>query len=233
MRLGCGERLRQSDAIRGAGRPERLSRDLGRDASLAGQAGADLVWAPEVEDMYPPAFQTWVEVESLTQPLEGRFRPGHFRGVATVVAKLFNAIQPQRAYFGQKDAQQVTVIRRMTRDLDFPIEVVQCPTVREADGLALSSRNVYLRPEERRAAPVLFQALSAAAKAFEAGEREAGVLRSVMQQTLDREPLVRPQYVSVADPESLDELSGQVTRALMSLAVHVGTTRLIDNLMVG
>jgi pantoate--beta-alanine ligase len=208
-------------------------RDLGRDASLAEQAGADLVWAPGVEDMYPPAFQTWVEVESLTQPLEGRYRPGHFRGVATVVAKLFNAIQPQRAYFGQKDAQQVAVIRRMTRDLDFPIEVVTCPTVREADGLALSSRNVYLHPEERRAAPVLFQALSAAAKAFEAGEREADVLRSVMQQTLDREPLVRPQYVSVADPESLNELSGPVTRALMSLAVHVGTTRLIDNLVVG
>jgi len=208
-------------------------RDLGRDASLAEQAGADLVWAPGVEDMYPPAFQTWVEVESLTQPLEGRYRPGHFRGVATVVAKLFNAIQPQRAYFGQKDAQQVAVIRRMTRDLDFPIEVVVCPTVREADGLALSSRNVYLHPEERRAAPVLFQALSAAASAFEAGEREADLLRSVMQQTLDREPLVRPQYVAVADPESLSELSGPITRALMSLAVHVGTTRLIDNLTVG
>jgi pantoate--beta-alanine ligase len=208
-------------------------RDLGRDASLAEQAGADLVWAPGVEDMYPLGFQTWVQVEALTAVLEGVHRPGHFKGVATVVAKLLNTVQPQRAYFGQKDAQQVAVIRRMTRDLDFPTEIVVCPTVREADGLALSSRNGYLSPDERRAAPVLFRALSAAASAFEAGEREADVLRSVMQRVLEREPLARPQYVSVADPESLNELGGPVTRALMSLAVHVGTTRLIDNLMVG
>jgi pantoate--beta-alanine ligase len=208
-------------------------RDLARDAALAERAGADVVWAPQVEDVYPPGFQTRVQVESLTQPLEGYHRPGHFQGVATIVAKLFNVVQPQRAYFGQKDAQQAMVVRRMAQDLNFPLEVVVCPTVREPDGLALSSRNAYLNPNERRAAPVLFRALSAAAEAFEAGEREADRLRQRMERTLAAEPLARPQYVSVADPETLLELSGSVGRALLSMAVHIGATRLIDNLLVG
>ncbi len=208
-------------------------RDLARDAALAERAGADVVWAPQVEDVYPPGFQTRVQVESLTQPLEGLHRPGHFQGVATIVAKLFNVVQPQRTYFGQKDAQQAMVVRRMVQDLNFPLEIVVCPTVREADGLALSSRNAYLNPNERRAAPVLFRALSAAAEAFEAGEREADRLRQRMERTLAGEPLARPQYVSVADPETLAELSGPVERALLSMAVHIGATRLIDNLLVG
>lgn len=208
-------------------------RDLARDASLAERAGADVVWAPQVEDVYPPGFQTRVQVESLTQPLEGLHRPGHFQGVATIVAKLLNVVQPQRTYFGQKDAQQAMVVRRMVQDLNFPLEIVVCPTVREADGLALSSRNAYLNPNERRAAPVLFRALSAAAEAFEAGEREADRLRQRMERTLAGEPLARPQYVSVADPETLAELSGPVERALLLMAVHIGATRLIDNLLVG
>jgi pantoate--beta-alanine ligase len=208
-------------------------RDLARDAALAERAGADVVWAPQVEDVYPPGFQTRVQVESLTQPLEGLHRPGHFQGVATIVAKLLNVVQPQRTYFGQKDAQQAMVVRRMVQDLNFPLEIVVCPTVREADGLALSSRNAYLNPNERRAAPVLFRALSAAAEAFEAGEREADRLRQRMERTLAGEPLARPQYVSVADPETLAELSGPVERALLSMAVHIGATRLIDNLLVG
>ena len=141
-------------------------RNLESDLTLLEEAGADLVWTPTPEIMYPPGFQTWVEVEGLTQPLEGAVRPGHFRGVTTVVAKLFNAVQPQKAYFGQKDAQQAAVLRRMTRDLDFPIEIVICPTVREKDGLAMSSRNSYLSPEERQAATVLFRALSAAQAAY-------------------------------------------------------------------
>lgn len=208
-------------------------RDLARDAALAERAGADVVWAPQVEDVYPPGFQTRVQVESLTQPLEGLHRPGHFQGVATIVAKLLNVVQPQWTYFGQKDAQQAMVVRRMVQDLNFPLEIVVCPTVREADGLALSSRNAYLNPNERRAAPVLFRALSAAAEAFEAGEREADRLRQRMERTLAGEPLARPQYVSVADPETLAELSGPVERALLSMAVHIGATRLIDNLLVG
>jgi len=208
-------------------------RDLARDVTLAERAGADVVWAPRTEEVYPPEFQTRVQVESLTQPLEGSHRPGHFQGVATIVAKLFNAVQPQRAYFGQKDAQQAMVVRRMAQDLNFPLEIVVCPTVREADGLALSSRNAYLNPTERRAAPVLFRALSAAAEAFAAGEREADMLRERMERTLAGEPLARPQYVSVADPETLVELSGSVGRALLSMAVHIGATRLIDNLLVG
>ena len=208
-------------------------RHLARDRALAERAGADVVWTPEADDMYPPGFQTWVQVESLAQPLEGLHRPGHFQGVATIVAKLFNAVQPQRAYFGQKDAQQAVVVRRMAQDLNFPLEIVVCPTVREADGLAMSSRNAYLEPDERRAAPVLYHALSEAAEAFRAGEREADGLRKWMERTLAGEPLARPQYVSVADPETLAELSGPVERALLSMAVHIGTTRLIDNLLVG
>ena len=155
-------------------------RDLPRDLALLEAAGVDLVWTPTVEVMYPTGFQTWVQVEALTRRLEGEVRPGHFRGVTTVVAKLFNAVGPDKAYFGQKDAQQAAVIRRMTKDLDFPIEIVVCPTLREADGLAMSSRNAYLNPAERQAATVLFRALSAAKSAYDSGERIAEKLRALV-----------------------------------------------------
>src|SRR5687768_1692185 len=155
-------------------------RDLQHDLELLQSTGVDLVWTPTPEVMYPPGFQTWVEVEGLTLPLEGAVRPGHFRGVTTVVAKLFNAVGAEKAYFGQKDAQQAAVIRRMALDLNFPVEVTICPTVREADGLAMSSRNSYLTPEERKAATVLYRALSAAKTAHEKGERNADALRKIV-----------------------------------------------------
>jgi pantoate--beta-alanine ligase len=207
-------------------------RDLRRDLALLQEAGVTLVWAPPPEEVYPPGFQTWVTVEQVTRPLEGERRPGHFRGVATVVAKLFNSVQPQKAFFGQKDAQQAVVIRRMARDLDFPVEIVVCPIVREPDGLAMSSRNVYLNPAEREAARVLYRALQAARQAFETGERDAGALRRVMAETINREPLASLQYVSCADADSLVELHGPVRSALLSMAVFVGKTRLIDNLIL-
>jgi pantoate--beta-alanine ligase len=193
----------------------------------------DLVWAPTPETMYPAGFQTWITVEKVTQPLEGRMRPGHFRGVATIVAKLFNGVQPHRAYFGQKDAQQTVVIRQMTRDLDFPVEIVVCPTVREADGLAMSSRNAYLSSEERQAATVLYRSLDAAQVGFASGERDAERLRSIVTETVASEPLARLQYVSCADADTLEELDRVANRALLSMAVFVGETRLIDNLILG
>lgn len=208
-------------------------RDLDRDLELLEEEGADLVWVPEVEALYPERFQTWVEVAEVTQPLEGAQRPGHFRGVTTVVAKLFNAVQPDLAYFGQKDAQQVVVLRRMIVDLNFPLRIVVCPTVREPDGLAMSSRNTYLDPAQRQAATVLYRALSAAREAFEAGVREAEALREAMGEVLAAEPLANPEYVSVADPATLTELDGEVEAALFSMAVHVGPARLIDNMLVG
>lgn len=212
---------------------DRYPRDLPRDLRLLEAEGVDLVWTPTPEVMYPAGYQTWVTVEELTQPLEGARRPGHFRGVTTVVAKLFNAVQPQWAFFGQKDAQQARVIQQMTRDLNLPIGIVVCPIVREPDGLAMSSRNTYLNPEERRAATVLYRALTAARNAFEQGERDAEALRRVMREVITAEPLARLQYVSVADPETLAECEGPVQRALLSMAVFVGDTRLIDNMLVG
>jgi pantoate--beta-alanine ligase len=208
-------------------------RDLARDLALLEPMGVDLVWTPTPEEVYPSGFQTWVNVEQVTAPLEGKHRPGHFRGVATVVAKLFNAFTPQRAYFGQKDAQQVVVIRRMVRDLNFPVEVVTGPIVREPDGLAMSSRNVYLSPPERQAATVLHRALTAAGAAYAAGETDGDALRAILSSTLAGEPLAREEYVSVADPETLDELDLITSQgALLSLAVRVGKTRLIDNLVL-
>jgi pantoate--beta-alanine ligase len=205
-------------------------RDLERDLSMLEALRVDLVFAPSAEDMYPPGYQTSVNVEQVTRPLEGAARPGHFRGVATVVAKLFNIFQPGRAYFGQKDAQQVVVIQQMVRDLDFPIDVVVCPTVREEDGLAMSSRNVRLSPAERQAATVLNRALSVAAAAAVSGQRSAERLRQIMRTVLASEPLAELEYVSVADRRTLDELEhvGQ-EGALLSLAVRFGDTRLIDN----
>lgn len=212
---------------------EKYPRDLERDIRLLDEVGAHLLWAPTPEVMYPPGYQTWVEVQDLTRRLEGAVRPGHFRGVTTVVAKLFNAVQPQKAYFGQKDAQQAAVIRRMTHDLNFPIEIVVCPTVREADGLAMSSRNTYLNPQERQAATVLYRALNAARNAYEAGERNAAALRRIMSETIRSEPLAQEQYVSCADFETLEELERVDGKALLSMAVFVGKTRLIDNLVLG
>lgn len=207
-------------------------RDLPRDLALLDAAGADLVWAPPVDEVYPPGFQTYVTVEEVTRVLEGAARPTHFRGVATVVAKLFNVFQPDRAYFGQKDAQQAVVIQQMARDLAYPLEVVICPIVREADGLALSSRNIYLAPEQRAAAPVLYRALCAARDAWQAGEYDGERLRQVMRAVLAAEPLARPDYVSAADPVTLAELGDAAGGVLLSMAVRVGRARLIDNLLL-
>ena len=207
-------------------------RDMERDFRLI-EPYTDVVWTPSAEMMYPQGYQTWVEVEALTSPLEGAMIPGHFRGVTTVVAKLFNGIQPHKAYFGQKDAQQVAVIRRMTLDLNFPIEIVVCPTAREADGLAMSSRNVYLDVEQRKAATVLFRSLSAAKDLFEGGERNTETIRSKMKEVLASEPLAEVQYVSCADYDSVEELSEIKEKALLSMAVFFGKTRLIDNFVLG
>jgi pantoate--beta-alanine ligase len=208
-------------------------RDLQRDLDLLRAEGVDLVWTPSDKVMYPPGYQTWVLVEDVTKLLEGARRPGHFRGVATVVAKLFNAVQPQKAYFGQKDAQQAVVIRTMARDLDFPITIEICPIVREPDGLAMSSRNVYLSLEERRAALALSRGLFNARKRFESGERDATHLREAVLETLGAEPLANVQYVSCVQPDTLQELEGRIDRALISLAVYIGKTRLIDNVLIG
>jgi pantoate--beta-alanine ligase len=207
-------------------------RDLKRDLELLRSAGVDLVWTPSDEVMYPAGYQTWVIVDDVTQHLEGTIRSGHFRGVATVVSKLFNAVQPQNAYFGQKDAQQAVVIRRMSRDLNFPIEIVVCPTVRESDGLAMSSRNVYLDPGERKAAAVLSRALFKAKESFDGGEQDASHLRQIVLGVLATEPMVNVQYVSCAHPDTLEELEGRVEHALLSLAITIGKTRLIDNVIV-
>jgi pantoate--beta-alanine ligase len=206
-------------------------RDLERDLALLQSLNVDLVWAPPPEVVYPPGFQTWITVEEISKGLEGGRRPGHFRGVATVVAKLFNVFAPDKAFFGQKDAQQVAVIRRLVEDMNFPVDIVVCPTVREADGLALSSRNVYLSPEERRAAPVLFRALDAARAAYDAGERDASRLRSLMRKILETEPLAEVDYMSAADPVTLTEAARIERGILLSLAVRIGRTRLIDNIV--
>ncbi len=208
-------------------------RDLERDLGLLRAAGVDLVWAPPVDEVYPPGYQTYVTVEEVAKPLEGAARPGHFRGVATVVAKLFNVFQPDRAYFGQKDAQQVVVIQQMVRDLNFPLEVVVCPTVREADGLAMSSRNVYLTPEQRLAAPVLYRALCAARDAWLAGEHDGERLRQIMRSVLEGESLAQTEYVSAADPQTLAELGDASRGVLLSMAVRIGRARLIDNMHLG
>jgi pantoate--beta-alanine ligase len=208
-------------------------RDLDRDLSLLEPLRVDLAWMPTAESMYPPGYQTWVEVEGITRPLEGSMRPGHFRGVTTVVAKLFNAVQPDKAYFGQKDAQQAAVTRQMTRDLNFPLEIVVCPIVREPDGLAMSSRNVYLNPEQRKAATVLSRSLHAAKEAYEDGERDAEKLRRKMKEVLASEPLAQVQYVSCADYDTLEELEMMTGKALLSMAVFMGKTRLIDNIVLG
>jgi pantoate--beta-alanine ligase len=213
---------------------QRYPRDPERDLRLLEQEGADIVFMPSVEEMYPPGFDAWVEVgEALTGRLEGAARSGHFRGVTTVVAKLFNVVQAQRAYFGQKDGQQLAVIRKMVADLNMAVEIVGLPTVREPDGLAMSSRNVYLSPEERRAATVLWRSLGRARELVDGGERRAEVIRGEMRAVLASELLARVEYVSVADAETLAELETIEGPAMASLAVRIGATRLIDNVTVG
>jgi pantoate--beta-alanine ligase len=204
-------------------------RDLNRDLELLQEEGVDIVFVPSDGEMYPPAFSSWVDVENVTERLEGASRPGHFRGVATVVAKLFNIVQPTKAYFGQKDAQQAVVIKRMVADLNMGIEIVVVPTVRESDGLAMSSRNIYLSPGERQAATILFKALTLARQLWQGGEKDAGKIRRQMTSLIQKEPLAQIDYVSIADAETLEELNLIDRPALASLAVRIGKTRLIDN----
>ena len=204
-------------------------RNEARDLAICEAEGVDLVFAPAVEEVYPPGFDTTVSVGAIAEPLEGAARPGHFDGVATVVAILFGLVGAEHAYFGQKDAQQVMVIRQMARDLAIPTSVIACPTIREADGLAMSSRNVHLSPPERAAAPVLRRALLAARDRWAAGERDAEVLRATIRDTIATEPLAIIDYVSCADGTTLAELDRVDGTALLSLAVRFGTTRLIDN----
>lgn len=211
----------------------RYPRDERADLSLLAAAGTDLVFVPPVEEMYPDGFATTVDVGSIAEPLEGAARPGHFRGVATVVALLFGLIGPQRAYFGQKDAQQCLVVRRLVEDLALPVVIVVCPTVREPDGLAMSSRNRYLSPAERGAAPALYRALREGERRVMAGERDAERVRAAIRDVLADEPLISADYVSVADGRTLAELDrlppGEV---LLSLAARLGQTRLIDNIPI-
>ena len=211
----------------------RYPRDLPRDLELLQAAGVELVFVPSAAEMYPPDFSSYVEVQNVTAPLEGARRPNHFRGVATVVCKLFNITRPEKAYFGQKDAQQTVVIRQMVRDLNLPVKVVVVPTVREPDGLALSSRNVYLNAAQRAAAPVLSRALEYAATLYAQGEDDAAALRAGMQQIIAQQPLAEVEYISAADPRTLAEIDGSIRAgALLSLAVRFGSTRLIDNIML-
>jgi len=205
-------------------------RDLDRDLGLLRGEGVDIVFVPSDDEMYSHEFSSWVDVEKVSERLEGSSRPGHFRGVATVVAKLFNIVQPNKAYFGQKDAQQVVVIKRMVADLNMVIEIVVVPTVRESDGLAMSSRNIYLNPEERQAATILFRALTLARQLRLGGEKDTGKIRRQMTSLIQKEPLAKIDYVSIADAETLEELDLIDHPALASLAVRIGKTRLIDNM---
>ena len=212
---------------------EKYPRDMKRDLTLLELAQVDVVFAPSVEEMYPNGYSSFVDVGKVTERLEGASRPGHFRGVTTVVAKLFNIVEPNRAYFGNKDAQQAIVIRRMVADLNMDLEIITLPTVREPDGLAMSSRNSYLNPEERRAASVLWRALSLAQKLWSNGERDTERIRREMTSLINREPLAKIDYVSIADIESLSEMNEVKAPALVSLAVCIGKTRLIDNIILG
>ena len=208
---------------------EKYPRDEAADLKLAGDSGADIVWIPGVDDVYPAGFQTAVKVGQLTEPLEGAARPGHFEGVTTIVAILLGLAGADRAYFGQKDAQQLLIVRRMATDIGIATDIVACPIVREPDGLALSSRNVRLTPEARAAAPVLRRALLAARTRYEAGDRDGESLRATMRKVLAAEPLAEPDYVSCADPATLRELLKFDGAALLSMAVRFGPVRLIDN----
>ena len=210
----------------------RYPRQPEKDAEMLAAAGCDLLFLPDVDTMYPPGHTVYVDLGSPSEGLEGACRPGHFRGVATVVTVLFNLVQPDVAVFGEKDAQQLAVIRRMVRDLHFPIEIVAGPTVREADGLAMSSRNAYLSPEERRAAAVLHRSLRNAESAIQAGERRGDEVRRILAETLNSEPLARVEYAEVVDAETFQPVDTLRGRLVLPLAVRVGGPRLIDNLQL-
>lgn len=210
----------------------RYPRNAERDLALLAEVGVDLVYMPSVAEMYPAGFSTYVEVGGVTERLEGAVRPGHFKGVATVVAKLFNIVQPTKAYFGQKDAQQVIVIKKMVADLDMDLEVVVMPTIREVDGLAMSSRNVYLSPGERQSALVLYRSLNLAREMWKKGERDAGKVRQAMALLIAGEESAKVDYISVADAATLEEIGTISGPALVSLAVRFGKTRLIDNIIL-
>ena len=211
---------------------DKYPRNSERDLTLLKKEGVDIVFMPPVSEMYPAQFSSWVVVDNLTEGLEGASRSGHFRGVTTIVAKLFNIVKPKRAYFGQKDAQQAIVIKKMVSDLNMNLEIVTLPTVREPDGLAISSRNDYLSPKERQAATVLYRALCLAQGLYEQGEGNAQKLRQQMAELIQKEPLAAIDYVSIADPETLEELEEVSPPALVSLAVKIGKTRLIDNVVL-
>lgn len=208
-------------------------RDLDRDAALCENAGAALIFHPEPENMYFDDFCTYIDMDGLTKGLCGRTRPTHFRGVCTVVGKLFNIVEPDRAYFGQKDAQQLAVIRRMVRDLNFHLEIVGCPIIREEDGLAKSSRNTYLSPEERKAAVILHKALSHGEELVRAGETDARTVRQAIRNVIESEPLAKIDYVEVVDFDTLEETDTLEKPFLAAVAVYIGKTRLIDNFMGG
>jgi pantoate--beta-alanine ligase len=210
----------------------RYPRSFERDCELLEKEGVDFVFAPSVEEMYPAGGETWVTVEGLSEKLDGRSRPGHFRGVTTVVAKLFHIIQPMKAFFGQKDAAQLAIIRRMVHDLNMPIEIIGCPIVREPDGLALSSRNAYLEPPQRKAALVLHRALMAIEDLFNGGESDAAKLMATGKKVIAEETAARLDYLEVVDPESLDQMSDVNRPALVAVAAYFGATRLIDNIIV-
>ena len=207
-------------------------RDFERDLAMLEEEGVEFVFMPSTQEMYPEGYDTWVDIDNITRKLEGSSRPTHFRGVTTVVAKLFNILEPTRAYFGQKDAQQLAVIKKMVKDLDMNLEVVACPTVREPDGLAMSSRNTYLKPEERKAATVLYQSLKLAEKLYSEGERDAIKIRREMTSLIQQQPAANIDYVSIADNETLDEVDEITRPVLVSLAVKIGIPRLIDNLVL-
>lgn len=207
-------------------------RDTPRDLALLEKAGTDYVFMPAPPDMYPPNFNSWVDVQQVTDRLEGAARPGHFRGVATVVAKLFNIVQPTRAYFGQKDAQQCIVIRKMVWDLNMPLEMIIIPTVREPDGLAMSSRNVYLTPEMRQQAPVLYRSLQLAKTLWKRGEKDADKIRAEMTAMIQKQPLAQIEYIDVADTDTLTEIQTIGKSALISMVVRFGNTRLLDNIIL-
>lgn len=212
---------------------DKYPRNLERDIELSSKAGADVAFVPDPGEMYPEGYKTYVEVEKLTGTLCGISRPTHFRGVTTVVTKLFNIVGANRAYFGQKDAQQAIIIHQMVKDLDMDTEVIVCPIVREADGLAMSSRNVYLSPEERQQALVLSQSLNKVKEMIEKGEREASVIKAAIEETIKTASLAKIDYVAIVDGSSLEEVTSQLqSKTLIALAVKFGATRLIDNLMV-
>jgi len=207
-------------------------RDFESDVELLKSEGVDLLFAPSVEEMYPPGAITWVAVEGLSDKLDGRSRPGHFRGVATVVSKLFHIVEPDAAFFGQKDAAQVAIIRRMVRDLNLPVEICVCPIVREPDGLAMSSRNAYLDSQQRQQALVLRRSLLEVERMFQHGERSVAKLIEAAREEFRSEPSVKVDYVEIVDPETLDPVAELVEGALVAVAAFVGTTRLIDKIVL-